>query len=366
MNRSLKIASVAGVPIRVHWSFSLLLLLVAYNTSGQPSAALWWTLLWVVALFASVTVHELAHCAVARRRGLAVKNIILLPIGGVSQIASLGASPRTERDVAIAGPLASVGLGLGFALIALVTGAHLWPPALLTGSWFSRLAWLNLLLAAFNLLPALPMDGGRVFRAVLAQHVDARRATSIAATVAQLVGVAMIAFGLFVGDWWLLIIGGFVMIGAQAERQQGNVSRLLAGVKVGHVMTWDPTAVPAYVTAAELAPWLHSFEGRAVPVVDGQQYLGMIGAQELIGAPPSAPVGSLCDRSAPALDVDQDVLPAAAEAFSATRSAALAVTSGGRVAGVLYRSALELVVRQGYGRGGQTVGSLSPRPRSAA
>lgn len=366
MNRSLKIGSVGGVPIRVHWSFSLLLILVAYDTSGLPFSALWWTLLWVGALFASVTLHELAHCAVARRRGLSVKNIVLLPIGGVSQIASFGTSPRTERDVAIAGPLASIGLGLIFGLLALVTGAHLWPPALLTGSWLSRLAWLNLILAAFNLLPALPMDGGRVFRAVLAQRGDADRATAIAATVAQMVGVAMIAFGVAVGDWWLLLIGAFVMVGAQAERQQGNLRRLLTGVKVGHVMTWDPTAVPVSVTAAELAPWLLSFQGRAVPVVDGQDYVGMLGPYELAQATPFATAGSLCDRSAPVLDIDQDLLPAATEGFARTRRSELAVLSGGHVAGVLYRGALELVVRRGYGPNGQTVGSLSPRSRSAA
>lgn len=363
MNRSLKIGSVAGVPIRVHWSFSLLLLLVAYDNSGLPSARLWWTLLWVVALFASVTIHELAHCAVARRRGLSVKSIILLPIGGVSQIASLGASPRTERDVAIAGPLASAGLGLACGLLALAVGAQLWPPVLLTGSWFSRLAWLNLLLAGFNLLPALPMDGGRVLRAVLAQRGNAARATSIAASVAQVVGAGMIAFGV-VADWWLLVIGAFVMVGAQAERQQGTLARVLTGVKVGHVMTWDQTAVPASVTAGELAPWLLSFPGRALAVVDGEQYVGVLSADDLAGAPRSGTAGSLCDRTAPVLDVDADVLPAATTAFSETRRPALVVLSGGRVAGVLYRAALELVLRQGYRPSTRPIDPVS-RPTSA-
>ena len=364
MNRSLKIGSVAGVPIRVHWSFSLLLLLVAYDNSGLPSARLWWTLLWVVALFASVTIHELAHCAVARRRGLSVKSIILLPIGGVSQIASLGASPRTERDVAIAGPLASAGLGLACGLLALAVGAQLWPPVLLTGSWFSRLAWLNLLLAGFNLLPALPMDGGRVLRAVLAQKGNAARATSIAASVAQVVGAGMIAFGVVVADWWLLVIGAFVMVGAQAERQQGTLARVLTGVKVGHVMTWDQTAVPASVTAGELAPWLLSFPGRALAVVDGEQYVGVLSADDLAGAPRSGTAGSLCDRTAPVLDVDADVLPAATTAFSETRRPALVVLSGGRVAGVLYRAALELVLRQGYRPSTRPIDPVS-RPTSA-
>jgi Zn-dependent protease len=361
---SLKIGSVGRVPIRVHWSFSLLLLLLAYDNSGLPSSRLLWTLLWVGALFASVTVHELAHCAVARRRGLAVKSIILLPIGGVSQISGLGASPRTERDVAIAGPLASAGLGIACGLLALSVGGRLWPPALLAGSWFTRLAWLNLTLAAFNLLPALPMDGGRVLRAVLAQKGGTARATSIAATVAQAVGAGMIAFGVLAPDWWLLVIGAFVMVGAQAERQQGNLAGRLTGLKVGHVMTWDPTAVPASVTSRELAPWMASFPGRALPVVDGEQYVGMLRAEDLVGATPSSTAGRLCDRGAPSLDVDADVLPGAMEAFGRTTGPALVVLSGGRVAGVLYRSAFEVVLREGH-RPGRPVDPLT-RPRSAA
>ena len=159
----------------------------------------------------------------------------------------------------------------------------------------------------------------------------------------------MIAFGIVVADWWLLLIGAFVMLGTQTERQQSTAVRMLAGVKVGHVMTWETTVVPAHVTAQELAPWLLWLQGRSVPVVDGAQYIGMLSADDLSEATSASTAAALCDRTVPTLDVEDDLLPAAAEAFQRTRRPAVVVLSSGRVAGVLYRAALEVVLQQGYG-----------------
>ena len=113
--------------------------------------------------------HELSHSFVARRRGFVVRDIVLLPIGGASEISGLPGAPPDELAIAIAGPLASVTLALALALIGYMTGAHLWPPTLFSGALLSRLMWVNFLLAGFNLLPAIPMDGGRVLRALLAR-----------------------------------------------------------------------------------------------------------------------------------------------------------------------------------------------------
>jgi Zn-dependent protease len=348
MRGSVRFVSIGGVPIRVHWSFAFLVVFIVASARGAGGASgslIAESALWVFALFASVTIHELSHCAVARSRGLHVRDIVLLPIGGVSEIEGLPSSPRIERDVAIAGPLASVALGAGFAMLAMVAGEQLWPPALWSGSWLVRLAWLNLLLAGFNLIPALPMDGGRVLRAGLATRFNDVLATRWAATVAQVVGVAMMAAG-FLYDWWLILIGAFVLMGASAERRSSSVRASLEGVVVGGVMTSDPTTVPAGVTVHEVAPWLWNYPGRALPVIDGEHYVGIVSMDELMGAGPWTTVGGICDRSAPVLDASQPVYPAAFEAFSSSRRSQLAVLSGGRVVGVVYRPALQGILRQ--------------------
>jgi Zn-dependent protease len=335
------------VPIRVHWSFSILVALVLFSNSSYSWSTTWPLVLWIVTLFASVTIHELAHCAVARRRGLTVRDIVLLPIGGVSEIAGLPGSPKIERDIAIAGPAASLGLALLLGGVALLTGRAIWPPALVSGSIIADLAWLNLALCGFNLLPALPMDGGRVLRAVLAGRGDMVRATRIASSVATVLGVAMIVFG-FVYDPWLMLIGAFVVFGAFGERRAATVQASFSGVRVGDVMAHDPTTVLAEVTVQQLLPWLQSFPGRAVPIVAAGRYVGIAALEDLI-VQPWATVGEACDKAAPVLDTSQPLYPAALEAFSSFPRNQLSVMSDGHVVGVLYRWTLQAVLRQNQG-----------------
>ena len=226
---SLQIGRLLGVRVFVHWSFLLILLAVVALDEGSGSRPLILGLLWIVAIFGSVLLHELAHCVVAQRDGVVVDDILLLPIGGVSQMREIPKDPGEELGIAIAGPLTSLALAVGFGLVALLVGARLWPPTLLAGSWLARLAWLNLLLGAFNLLPALPMDGGRVLRAGLAMHESRSAATHQAVKIARVLAVAMIAVGL-AWDVWLLVIGVFVMVAAgQEERAQDEEDRTHPG-----------------------------------------------------------------------------------------------------------------------------------------
>ena len=159
---SIRVARIGGIDIRMHWSFLVLVILVVWVNMSSGASAVGVGLLWITAVFASVLVHEYAHCIVARRRGAVVEDILLLPIGGVSQLKKMPERPADELAVAIVGPLTSLGLATVAVAGGLVVGAHLWPPTLFAGSWLARLAWLNFLLGGFNLLPALPMDGGRV------------------------------------------------------------------------------------------------------------------------------------------------------------------------------------------------------------
>ena len=132
--------------------------------------------------------------------------------------------PADEFAIAIVGPLTSLGIAALAAVSGVVVGTHLWPPTLFAGSWFARLLWLNVLLGGFNLLPALPMDGGRVARALLERHHDRAVATHKAARIARILAAVMIVGGFFY-DLWLVLIGVFVYLGASAEEQAAENER---------------------------------------------------------------------------------------------------------------------------------------------
>lgn len=206
---------------------------------------------------------------------------------------------------------------------------------------------MNLVLCGFNLLPALPMDGGRVLRAVLAGHGDPIKATRIASSVAIVLGAAMVVVG-FGYDLWLVFIGSFVMFGAYGERRAASMQASFSGIRVGDVMAHDPTTVLSEVTAQQLLPWLQTYPGRAVPIVENDHYLGIAAVEDLI-VQPWATVGQACDKAAPVLDATQPLFPAALEAFSQFPRNQLAVMSDGHVVGVLYRWTLQAVVRQNQG-----------------
>jgi len=216
---SVRVGRLFGIDIRLHWSFLLLFALIALVSSDRSQFLM--NLLWIAAVFGSVLPHELSHCFVARRRGAIVKDILLTPIGGMSEMQRIPQAPSDEAAIAVVGPLTSVALGLAIAGIGALTGARLWPPTLFAGSWFARLAWLNLALGGFNLLPALPMDGGRVFRALLARHHDRSSATRIAGLVARVLALAMAVVGILY-DYWLVIIAIYVWLGARSEEYAAN------------------------------------------------------------------------------------------------------------------------------------------------
>lgn len=215
---SIPIGRVFGIPLRLHWTFFLLIPFVAAVDWSAGTRSVLLGLMWIAALFSFVVAHEVAHCVVARRRGARVLGIVLFPLGGLSQLAAIPKAPDDELAVAIAGPMFSLAMGALLLAAGLLLGARVWPPTLFVGSWWARLGWLNLLLGSFNMLPALPMDGGRVLRASLARHRSKLEATEVAGRIARYLGVAMIAIG-FVYDIWLCLIGIFVLLGASAEVQ---------------------------------------------------------------------------------------------------------------------------------------------------
>ena len=194
MSWSLNIGSVAGTAIRIHVTFLLFLAWIfgVEYIAGGPQAA-WSSLLFIVLLFLCVLLHEFGHIFTARAFGVRTPDVILLPIGGVSRLERIPEKPSEEFLIAIAGPAVNVVIAL---LLVLVAGANLSADHLAAlesadVSMIDRLAVVNLFLAVFNLIPAFPMDGGRVLRALLASRLGYVRATEIAATIGQWVAFAL-------------------------------------------------------------------------------------------------------------------------------------------------------------------------------
>ena len=217
---SLSIGRFLGSELRVHVTFFLLLAWVAWiawPNGGAPAALT--NVIFVLAIFACVVAHEYGHALMARRFGIRTPDITLLPIGGMARLQRIPTRPGQELAVALAGPAVNVVI---WAILALGLGAE----ALLSDlrgmadpdrAFLSRLATVNLILVLFNLIPAFPMDGGRVFRALLAYVMDRRRATWIAGRTGQALAIGFAGWSLYTGNPLLLLVAFFVFAAAGAE-----------------------------------------------------------------------------------------------------------------------------------------------------
>ncbi len=219
MSWSWRIGRIAGIDVYVHFTFFLLLCRIAYqhySVRGNFNDAIG-GLVFILALFGIVVLHELGHALAARRYGIPTRDITLLPIGGVARLERMPDKPAQELVVALAGPAVNVVLAAGIFLV-LALGAELIPISRamnVGGGFLNQLLWVNIALAVFNLLPAFPMDGGRVLRALLAMRMEYVQATQVAATVGQAMAIFFVIAGLFGGNPLLMFIGLFVWLGAK-------------------------------------------------------------------------------------------------------------------------------------------------------
>jgi Zn-dependent protease/predicted transcriptional regulator len=255
-----------GVPVGLHYSWFVIAGLITLSLTSQfaslnptwSAAAVGSLAVFTAALFfVCIVLHELAHASVARLSGVSVRGITLFALGGIAQIEKDAGTPAKEFWIAIAGPVASVIIAIVCGLIAGAAG-FVAPAGSLSGLAvvFGWLAYINVALAVFNLIPGFPLDGGRVLRSIVwAVTHDAARATRIAARVGQVVASMFIAGGLFsllvrndFGGLWIALIGWFLLQGAQAYYLQAQLSSTLQGVRVADVMARDCTTVDARTT----------------------------------------------------------------------------------------------------------------------
>jgi Zn-dependent protease len=213
----LLVGRLLGVDIRLHWTFLALIGVVVLANAGSGARSVCGALLWVMAVFGSVLLHEVAHCLVARHRGAVVEDILLTPVAGLSRMHDVPTAPSDELTIAAAGPLLNLALALLLAGVGLGLGGRLWPPTLFAGAWVARLLWLNVLLGGFNLLPAIPMDGGWVLRSILERTHDRRAAANAAARVSRVLAMTMVLVGILF-DVWLALIGLLLLVMASGPQ----------------------------------------------------------------------------------------------------------------------------------------------------
>jgi Zn-dependent protease/CBS domain-containing protein len=285
MKLSFKIGSVWGIPIELHLTF--ILLIIAVFVLFYPEI---YSFVLILFLFVFVFFHELAHSVVARRYGIKVRKIILYPIGGVSEIEEVPENPSIEWRLAIAGPITSLVFG-GFLLglnqfILIQIPLSTVPSSLPTvGNLLFDLAFLNLLLGAFNLIPAFPMDGGRVFRALLAERMKFSDATKYATYIGRIFGIVMVVVGV-IFNFWLIIIGVFIYIGASEEAEQTIVSTTLASVRVKDVMQSEVGAVHPDQTIAEALEIMFKARYHDALVEKDKVFQGIVIWKEIIKVAP--------------------------------------------------------------------------------
>jgi Zn-dependent protease/CBS domain-containing protein len=287
MRWSWKIGRLAGINVYMHATFVLLLAFILFASwSGKHDlGAAFIAVLFILVIFGCVVLHELGHALVARRYGIRTRDIILLPIGGVARLERMPDQPLQELKVALAGPAVNVVIAAGLFLLlsAFGTRLQLSQLGLVNGGFVERTMAVNLWLAGFNLIPAFPMDGGRVLRALLATRMDYTVATLRAAHVGQALALVFGFIGLF-RDPFLLFIALFVWMGAESEASMVQLHTSLGGIPVERVMLTEFRSLQPDDTLAQaidcvLAGFQHDF-----PVVFGDHVLGILTREDLMKA----------------------------------------------------------------------------------
>lgn len=236
MKQSKSLLNVAGIDIKIHWTFSLIILFILYTNmkAGLDAYQIGWSVLFVLSLFFCVTLHELGHAMAAKRYGIKTKDITLYPIGGVARLEKMPENPKQELVVAFAGPLVNIIIAALLSPLLLHSGLEnaASENALIIGAtnFLPMLAIVNLWLALFNLIPAFPMDGGRVLRALLAMKMGRLKATQTAAVIGKTIAIGFVIAGFYMNPF-LIFIGLFIILGAQAEANMVHSQFFISDLK---------------------------------------------------------------------------------------------------------------------------------------
>jgi Zn-dependent protease len=343
MRWSLQIARLAGIPIRVHVTFLFLVAWVAYATYVQDPDlnAVGSAVLFLLAVFGLIVMHELSHSLTARLFGIGTRDITLWPIGGISRLERMPEIPAQEFLIAIAGPLLNVILALTLGAYVVLTSG--WEALLVLEfgqmAFLPALVWVNAALAGFNLLPAFPMDGGRALRAFLAMFMDRVQATRLAATTGKMMAVLFGLLGLLINPF-LVVIAVFVWLGATAEAAHTEMTATLSGHAVSSAMTRRLEVLRIDDSLGAAARLLTSTGQGMLPVVSEGRAAGVLSELDLLrGLASEGPRGAVADFMSRNLPVEEPSasLVGAFRSLQERGVCCVLVEEDGRLVGVLTR-----------------------------
>ena len=346
MDKNLAEFQLFGIDVKIHWSFVLILawgaLLYGIGPAGWLVGGIYGALTFAL-LFVCVTLHELGHALAARRYGIGTRSILLLPIGGVANLERMPEKPTQELVIAVAGPLVNVVIAIVLLPLALVingngAGDLLGGQAMINNvrepgivNLVTFLVAMNVMLVIFNLLPAFPMDGGRVLRAFLAMVMPYRSATRAAVLVGRLMAVGFAMFGIFSGNIGLLLVAFFVYVGGSAELEAVTSRAVLRNVRASSALT--PAAARLYASEriARGTELLMTTYQTDFPVLDlGGRFVGVLTRQRLVNALRDAgPDARVVEVMLPA-----DQIPVVAPTVDLAHVWEVMAQSGGRVVAV--------------------------------
>ena len=356
MKWSFKLGRFLGIDVYIHLTFLLLLAFIgiAHWMAGADLGAALSGVLFFVGIFFCVLLHEYGHALMARRFGIGTRDITLLPFGGVAKLERMPDKPAQELWVALAGPAVNVVIAALLGVWLYLTGT--WEPLAalgpVDGNLIERLMSVNIFLVLFNMLPAFPMDGGRVLRALLAMRLDYARATNIAATVGKVMAGIFAVLG-FLGNPMLLVIAFFIWSGATHEAAATELKSGLAGATVRDAMVTDFVAVTPEATFNDVSLLVLSGSQEDFPVVSDGRLVGLLTHADIMEAirtrSPDEPASAVMRTSFATAEEGEDLNEVISH-LHATEGLPLPVMCRGRLSGMLTAQNIEEYNRIRRGR----------------
>jgi len=360
MKSSLEIGSIMGIPIKLHITFLLVLPMFAYVFAINPQpfgfegveppiTRYTLSVLTAILLFASILLHELAHSYMAMRYGVNIDSITLFLFGGVSAMEEIPRKPGQEAKMAFVGPFTSLVVG---SICLFIYRFFISSNSALVQNPIYHIVWIlgtmNLVLGVFNLLPAFPMDGGRVLRAFYARKMSYVKATQSAASVGKFFAILMAIFGILVGNLWFPLIALFIYVGASEEERSTQVEASLENILVRDIMSKDVVSVQPSMSVEDLVQFMFEKKHMGYPVIEGGSLKGVVTFTDIERVPyidrPVARVSDIMTRNVISVPSDaraSDVL----KLVTSKNIGRVMVIDNGSLVGILSRTDLVHVLR---------------------
>lgn len=342
MDASLRIARVKGIEIMIHWSLFIILFILSsyFYVSSEPFGfanlkepeRIAFSILASIFVFIAVLLHELAHSLIAMKFGVKVKGIMLFIFGGVAMMEKIPKNPKEELAIALAGPLASLTIAILSFIVALNTAGGI-------SMFFLISAYFNSILTIFNLIPAFPMDGGRVLRSLIARRTSYSKATKTAAGIGKAIAIAMGIIGFFGVNIWLMLIALFIYLGASEEEKIVTAEDLFSRFSIGDIMTKEVISVSPETKVGDVIDLMFRHKHLGYPVVKDRELVGIVTLKDIMNVDPNAKVEEVMSREVLTIS-PKDRAFEAFKIMSEKGIGRIPVVEDGKLVGIVSRSDL--------------------------